>query len=109
MATNARRGVRLAAQVGLSTLLTVVFASWVGLSAGAGSVSAQDPGKKADDGPAKAEPPKVKLGLHLNDPRALAGYTLLAPMNAKNVYLLDNEGRVVHRWKFETNSSHCCY
>ena len=30
-------------------------------------------------------------------------------MNSKNIYLLDNEGRVVHTWKPDTNSVHCCY
>ncbi len=30
-------------------------------------------------------------------------------MNSKSIYLLDNEGRVVHTWKPATNSMHCCY
>src|SRR5262245_142540 len=50
------------------------------------------------DGPAKNEPPKpapVKLGLHLNDPRAFQGYTILAPFDSTNTYLLDMQGKVV--------------
>ena len=46
----------------------------------------------------------MKLGLAVNDPKALPGYTLLSTMNSKSIYLLDNEGRVVHTWKPETTS-----
>ncbi|HZU34881.1 MAG TPA: aryl-sulfate sulfotransferase [Gemmataceae bacterium] len=46
--------------------------------------------------PAKA---KSKVGLVLNDPRACQGYTLLAPLNSKNTYLIDMQGRVVRLWK----------
>ena len=40
-----------------------------------------------------------KVGLSVNDPKALQGYTLIAPMQSNNTYLIDMEGRVVHAWK----------
>src|SRR5438105_4845425 len=54
-------------------------------------------GEKQDE--AKAAP--VKLGLSLNDPKALQGYTLMSPFSSPNTYLLDMQGRVVHTWKTE--------
>jgi hypothetical protein len=49
--------------------------------------------------PAGGGPEKPKLGLHVNDPRAFQGYTLLAPMMSKTTYLIDMEGRVVRQWE----------
>lgn len=37
-------------------------------------------------------------GLFLNEAAATPGYTLLAPLQYPNTYLLDNCGRVVHEW-----------
>jgi hypothetical protein len=105
MGTSTRRRARLAAQTGLSMLLTTAVAVSLGLATGPGPAAAQDAPKKEKDG----APPKVKLGLAVNDPKALKGYTLLSTMNSKSIYLIDNEGRVVHTWKPETGSSHCCY
>jgi hypothetical protein len=109
MASSTRRSFHLAVSAGLSACLTLALAAAPGLSAGVGPASVQDSDGKGKDGPAKPATPKVKLGLVANEPGALPGYTLLSPMNSKNVYLIDNEGRIVHRWKTETNSSHCCY
>src|SRR5262245_24176458 len=53
------------------------------------------------DGAAKKDQTKaapVKLGLHVNDPRAFQGYTLLAPFDSPNTYLLDMQGKVVQTW-----------
>ena len=100
---------RLAVRIGLSSLLTLVIATAIGLSSGFGPATAQDVDRKAKSADKKTQPPKVKLGLILNDPKALPGYTLLSTINSKSVYLLDNEARVVHSWKPETSSSHCCY
>ena len=54
-----------------------------------GNASPQDDAKSKQattkDGAAKKEQPKpapVKLGLHINDPRAFQGYTLLAPFDS---------------------------
>ena len=40
----------------------------------------------------------MKLGLSINDPRAFQGYTLLAPFDSSNTYLLDMQGKVVQTW-----------
>ncbi|HEV2949044.1 MAG TPA: aryl-sulfate sulfotransferase [Gemmataceae bacterium] len=63
---------------------------------------------KPDDGAAdksKTEPAKPKSGLILNEPRAYQGYTLLAPIMSKMVYLLDMEGRVVRTWEGEASGN----
>jgi hypothetical protein len=90
----------LATHVGLSMLSTLALMAAFGVPAG--PAAAQAPAKKDTA-------PKVKLGLISHEAGALEGYTLLSPMNNKNVYLLDNDGRVVHEWKLQTNSHHCCY
>ena len=41
----------------------------------------------------------AKLGIQLNDPQALQGYTLIAPLNSKKTYLVDMQGRVVRVWE----------
>ena len=42
-------------------------------------------------------------GVILHEPnRAFAGYTLLAPNAADATYLVDMEGRFVHRWRCPT-------
>jgi hypothetical protein len=57
--------------------------------------------KDKGDAPKKEEPktPPVKLGLSINDPKALQGYTLLSPFDSAKTYLLDMQGRVVHTWE----------
>ena len=37
-------------------------------------------------------------GLFYNDPRAWAGYTLLAPKQLNYTYLINNQGQYVHQW-----------
>src|SRR3954471_8726766 len=63
------------------------------------------PAKSKDDAPKKddAKSPPVKLGLLLNDPKALQGYTLISPFDSSKSFLLDMQGRVVRAW--ETGSS----
>ena len=56
-------------------------------------------------GKAKPEASKPKLGLHVNHPRALQGYTVLAPIMSKKTYLLDMQGRVVRTWESESSSA----
>ena len=38
-------------------------------------------------------------GLRLREPDAFEGYTLLGPLNSRNVYLVDMDGQVVHTWE----------
>ena len=61
------------------------------------------------------------VGLFKNDPQACPGYTLFAPKHHTLIYLMDNQGRAVHRWKsqYEPGQSvyllenghllHCCF
>ena len=60
-------------------------------------------------GKAKPEASKPKLGLHVNHPRALQGYTVLAPIMSKKTYLLDMQGRVVRTWESESSSALSTY
>lgn len=45
------------------------------------------------------EKPIRKTGLILNGFPSFQGYTLITPMNSQNTYLIDNDSRIVHRWK----------
>jgi hypothetical protein len=109
MGPNAQHKIRLATHTGLSTLLMLALAAAVNLSAGFRPATAQDAEAKGKDSSTVPAKPKVKLGLAINDSKALKGYTLLSTMNSKSIYLLDNDARVVHTWKPEVNSMHCCY
>lgn len=62
-------------------------------------------GERKVDTPKKDEtkPASVKLGLSVNTPKALQGYTLFSPFVSPHTYLLDMQGRVVHTW--QTDSS----
>jgi hypothetical protein len=65
----------------------------------------------------KVEPPKkdepkaasVKLGLSINDPRALQGYTLISPFVSPDTYLLDMQGRVVRTWHTDSSPALCAF
>ena len=59
------------------------------------------PAKGKDDAPKKdeAKPAPVKLGLSINDPRALQGYTLISPFDSTKTFLFDMQGRVVRSWE----------
>jgi hypothetical protein len=57
--------------------------------------NAQDGGKRPTGAPAG----QPKLGVLVNQPKAAQGYTLLAPSNSTNTYLIDLEGRIVQKWK----------
>ena len=60
---------------------------------------------KNDEPPA---PMPAKLGVLINDPRALPGYNLINA-SGKTTYLFDNEGRIVHSWTSEHTSSVAAY
>ncbi len=75
-----------------------------GAKAGQGKNQArpdQGKGKNKDTAPkqdeAKAAP--VKLGLLINDPKALQGYTLICPFDSTKAFLFDMQGRVVRSWE----------
>jgi hypothetical protein len=74
----------------------------------------KEPAKPATDqsaaeNPQIAPPAAPKVGLAINEPAAYAGYTLLAPMNAQKVFLVDLEGRVVRTWDFQCNAALSAY
>jgi hypothetical protein len=48
-------------------------------------------------GPGPADQP-TELGVVLNTPAALSGYTLVFPLRSKMTYLIDMEGRLVNQW-----------
>jgi hypothetical protein len=90
-------------------LLRRAFLTLIAMAVAASSANAQAPEKSAEPaaraasetGKDNSQPPPVKGGLSVNDPRAFQGYTLLAPMTGTKTYLIDNEGRVVNTWESE--------
>ena len=44
------------------------------------------------------------VGLLLNEPEAFNGYTLFGTRDTKTLYLIDNQGREVHRWELEADA-----
>lgn len=96
------------------------------LASTAGADTSPDPAKKVDvkadakpaaksdsatkDASTKNDdaPPPAKLGVLINDSRALPGYNLINA-SGKKTYLFDNDGRVVHTWTSEHNSSVASY
>jgi hypothetical protein len=45
----------------------------------------------------------------INDPKALKGYTLVAPMNSTKTYLIDMDGRVVKTWESDCTPALSAY
>ena len=41
------------------------------------------------------------VGVLVNTEGAYEGYTLFSPMHTPSVYLMDNEGRIIHAWEIE--------
>ena len=59
----------------------------------------------APDPPATTSTPAAKtVGLFLNEPEAFDGYTLFNKIRSKTIHLIDNQGRVVHKWELDTES-----
>ncbi len=115
MGVRSTRSTRLDVPLGRGVAVLLVLAVFATLASGlddARPPTAQDKNKPAtnNDGAARKEQPKpttVKLGLSINDPRAFQGYTLLAPMDSSNTYLLDMQGRVVQTWASECYPALC--
>ena len=49
-------------------------------------------------------PAAKTVGLFLNEPEAFDGYTLFNKIRSKTIYLIDNQGRVVHKWELDAES-----
>jgi len=60
-----------------------------------------DPASAASAGPASVAPAPggPARGLRHREDGAFDGYTLIAPLNSRSVYLVDLAGAVVHEWK----------
>ncbi|HWB14747.1 MAG TPA: aryl-sulfate sulfotransferase [Pirellulales bacterium] len=84
--------------IGISLATTLAIFTAVAAADDAGK-----PDKKEDAAPAKT------VGLISNDPRAFAGYNLMAPLNSTDTYLFDMEGRVVRTWASDCSPSLCAY
>ena len=54
--------------------------------------------------PASAQE-KRTVGVLVNTEAAYEGYTLFSPSNTPSVYLIDNEGRIIHTWEIENTES----
>src|SRR5262245_21207849 len=50
-------------------------------------------------GPPDGEKPAGPRGLLHHEEGAFDGYTMIAPLKSKSIYLVDMEGKVVHEWK----------
>jgi hypothetical protein len=78
-------------------------------AAAPGQDGTQPPQRKDQPGPAKskdvaakpgdAKTAPVKLGLSINEPKALQGYTLISPFDSTKTFLVDMQGRVVRSWE----------
>jgi hypothetical protein len=62
-----------------------------------------------DDPNPPPKQPKAEVGLLVHSPAAQQGYTLLAPMNSNNTYLIDLQGRVVRTWESDCNPGAVAY
>jgi hypothetical protein len=89
---------------GLVTLLLAVGSLTAALAQDKPKPAGFKPDATSKDEP---KPPPAKLGLVLNEPRALQGYTLLAPMDSSTTYLVDMTGQVVMTWKSDCQPALC--
>src|SRR5262249_36925297 len=98
---------RLGIRIGSTTALLLAIGT-LGIAAPQDDAK---PPKKDDtpkkDGTAKKDEPKPapKRGLLVNDPKALQGYTLVAPIMSNKTYLTDMQGRVVRTWVSESSGA----
>jgi hypothetical protein len=95
--------IRIAGTVSASTAVALGLAL---LTIGGAPARLQAQGPPGGD---SSKAPKAKLGLAINDPKGFGGYTLINTMNSKMAYLIDRQGKVVHRWNTGRNSLHCAY
>jgi len=117
-------------------LATLALLAWVALAQPSDGVKRKPPRKDKPPGPGgqpaavrpediasanRVGPDGQSVGLFKNTPQAFPGYTLFAPKHDTLIYLVDNQGRAVHRWKsqYEPGQSvyllenghllHCCF
>jgi hypothetical protein len=97
---------RALAAAGMAALLLTIGSLGAAANGqdGAGPPQKKDQAKPAKDQAAapkkdESKPAPVKLGLAINDPRALQGYTLISPFDSSKSFLLDMQGRLVRSWE----------
>jgi hypothetical protein len=89
---------RVSIRSGAAVLLLAIGALGIGAPQNK-PAPAKDKAAAPKKGAEKAKNPPVKLGLQINSPKALQGYTLISPFVSPNTYLLDMQGRIVRTWK----------
>jgi hypothetical protein len=92
-------------------ILAITFIAIGGLGSRV-TAAPQDQAKPAAAGATdktKTDLATPRTGLIVNDPRAYQGYTLLAPIMSRMVYLLDMQGRVVRTWEGEAPGNMSVY
>ena len=62
-----------------------------------------------NQGEAKKKTDSPRLGVQINDPKALQGYTLVAPLNSKKTYLIDMQGQPVRTWESKYTAGQDAY
>jgi len=101
----ARRSVPATAMFRAFLALSVlVFGDWATRAQNPGPDKAKDAAQKT-----RPEPARPKLGLLVHEANAYPGYTLLAPTNSTQTYLIDMQGRVVQTWKSDCNPGLVAY
>jgi Spy/CpxP family protein refolding chaperone len=103
MRFRTRTTTQLAALIGFAA----AFMLWLGsFGSAAPQDDAKPPAKGKVDEPKKGAPkPAPKRGLHVNDAKALQGFTLMSPLMSNRTYLLDMQGRVVRTWQSESSTA----
>jgi hypothetical protein len=104
------RTARLTLRVGGAVALLAALVAATSPGNAGGRPDEAKPAKAKAEAPKKdapPQPPQAKLGLQTNGPRALQGYTLLAPLDSTKTYLLDMQGRVVHTWDSDCGPALC--
>ncbi len=101
------RTTRLTVRIGRIAMLPLALAI-VGAIAPAGEEARP---AQTKDAPKKEEtkPVAPKLGVSINDPRALQGYTLISPFISTDTYLLDMRGQIVRTWKTDSSPALCAF
>ena len=114
MATIAESGslrpTRVTRRVGFAAALSLaLLATGVAVHAAVAAATETAKSDSTNDAKAKARPAPRKSGLMVNDPKACAGYTLLASANSTMTYLIDMQGHVVRSWKSDCNPGLSAY
>lgn len=70
--------------------------------------STDDPDESSVDGNDNS-PQIPKLGVVINTDKVSSGYLLVSPLSSHKVFLLNNDGKVVHDWQTDRKPGQACY